>query len=190
MLECRQHCCRSRMRWFGERTKEKICPECREEFPETNFRCCRSLVNLTAKLRKLNLTVKEKQRKPRCEKHEEELKPFCENDKELICLVCRDSREHKEHRCLPVKELVQIYEDQRKSSLDSLTEKKSAYLEMELNQKLKISEVKEQASSLQTHITAEVTKMHQFLADKEQRFLRDLREEEERIVEPMVKNLR
>ncbi|GCC46692.1 hypothetical protein chiPu_0030935, partial [Chiloscyllium punctatum] len=34
------------------------------------------------------------------------------------------------------------------------------------------------------------TKMHQILTEKEQRSLRDLREEEERIVEPMEKNLR
>ncbi|XP_060707256.1 E3 ubiquitin-protein ligase TRIM69-like [Hemiscyllium ocellatum] len=32
--------------------------------------------------------------------------------------------------------------------------------------------------------------MHQILTEKEQRLLRDLREEEERIVEPMEKNLR
>ncbi|GCC21512.1 hypothetical protein chiPu_0019984 [Chiloscyllium punctatum] len=82
------------------------------------------------------------------------------------------------------------WEDQLKSSLDILTEKKSAVQQTELTQKRKISEVREQASSLQTHITSEFTKMHQILTEKEQRLLRDLREEEERVVEPMEKNLR
>ncbi|XP_038671492.1 nuclear factor 7, ovary-like isoform X2 [Scyliorhinus canicula] len=49
---------------------------------------------------------------------------------------------------------------------------------------------KEQSSSLQTHITSEFSKMHQILTEKEQRLLRDLREEEERILEPMERNLR
>eukprot|EP00061_Rhincodon_typus_P013283 g39562.t1 len=49
---------------------------------------------------------------------------------------------------------------------------------------------KEQASSLQTHIISEFVKMHQILDEKEQRLLRDLREEEKRILEPMEKNLR
>ncbi|XP_060707190.1 zinc-binding protein A33-like [Hemiscyllium ocellatum] len=82
------------------------------------------------------------------------------------------------------------FQDKLKSSVDSLTEKKSAVLQTELTQKRKISEVREQASSLRTHITSEFTKMHQILTEKEQRLLRDLREEEERIVEPMEKNLR
>ncbi|GCC38312.1 hypothetical protein chiPu_0016826 [Chiloscyllium punctatum] len=77
-----------------------------------------------------------------------------------------------------------------KSSLDSLTEKKSAVLQTELNQKQQISEVKEQASSLQTHITSEFTKMHQILTEKEQRLLRDLRKEEERVVKAMKESLR
>ncbi|XP_020376605.2 zinc-binding protein A33-like isoform X2 [Rhincodon typus] len=47
---------------------------------------------------------------------------------------------------------------------------------------------KEQASSLQTRITSEFAKMHQILTEKEQRLLRDLREEEERVMEPMEKN--
>ncbi|XP_060707195.1 zinc-binding protein A33-like [Hemiscyllium ocellatum] len=59
---------------------------------------------------------------------------------------------------------------------------------IQINEGLKI--YKEQASSLQTHITSEFTKMHQILTEKEQRLLRDLREEEERIVEPMEKTLR
>uniref|UniRef100_UPI00398F5066 uncharacterized protein isoform X1 n=1 Tax=Pristiophorus japonicus TaxID=55135 RepID=UPI00398F5066 len=51
-------------------------------------------------------------------------------------------------------------------------------------------EVQEQSSSLQTHITSEFAKMHQILTEKEQRLIRDLREQEGKIVEKMEKNLR
>ncbi|XP_072406140.1 zinc-binding protein A33-like [Chiloscyllium punctatum] len=189
-LDCGHNFCRSCITQSWEKKEANSCPECREEFPERNLRVNRALANLAEEYRKLKLDPKEKESKPHCEKHQEDLKLFCETDKKLICLICRDSREHREHRFLPINEAVEIYKNKLKSSLDSLTEKKSSVLQTELTQKRKISEVREQASSLQTHITSEFTKMHQILTEKEQRLLRDLREEEERVVEPMEKNLR
>ncbi|XP_072406084.1 zinc-binding protein A33-like [Chiloscyllium punctatum] len=189
-LECGHNFCRSCITQSWEKKEINSCPECREEFPERNLRVNRALANLAEEARKLKLDPKEKESKPHCEKHQEDLKLFCETDKKLICVICRDSREHREHRFLPINEAVEIYKDQLKSSLDSLTEKKSGVLQTELTQKRKISEVREQASSLQTHITSEFTKIYKVLTEKEQRLLRDLREEEERIVETMEKNLR
>ncbi|XP_041068426.1 zinc-binding protein A33-like [Carcharodon carcharias] len=188
--DCGHNFCRSCITQCWEKKQLNSCPECREEFPERNLRVNRALANLAEKARKLKLDPKEKESKLHCEEHQEELKLFCETDKKLICVICRDSRKHREHRFLPIKEAVEIYKDQLKSSLDSLTQKKSAVLETEQKQKRKISEVREQSSSLQTHITSEFTKMHQILTEKEQRLLRDLREEEERILEIMEKNLR
>ncbi|GCC49215.1 hypothetical protein chiPu_0033599, partial [Chiloscyllium punctatum] len=106
-------------------------------------------------------------------------------DRKVICVMCVTAPEHREHRFIEIKEGVKVYKAKLKSALHSLTEKKSAVLQTELTQKRKISEVREQASSLQTLITSEFTKMHQILTEKEQRLLRDLREEEERNVEPM-----
>ncbi|XP_041068425.1 zinc-binding protein A33-like isoform X3 [Carcharodon carcharias] len=189
-LDCGHNFCRSCITRCWEKKEINSCPECREEFPERNLRVNRALANLAEKTRKLKLDPKEKKSKLHCEEHQEELKLFCETDKKLICVICRDSRKHREHRFLPIKEAVEIYKDQLKSSLDSLTQKKSAVQETEQKQKRKISEVREQSSNLQSHITSEFTKMHQILTEKEQRLLRDLREEEEKILERMEKNLR
>ncbi|XP_078073448.1 zinc-binding protein A33-like isoform X1 [Mustelus asterias] len=189
-LDCGHNFCRSCITQCWEKKEINPCPECREEFPERNLRINRALANLAEKTRQLKLNPKEKESKLHCEKHQEELKLFCETDKKLICYTCVVSREHREHRFLPFDEAVEIYKDQLKSSLVSLTEKKSVVLETEQKQKGKISEVREQSSSLQTHITSEFTKMHQILTEKEQRLLKDLREEEERILKPMERNLR
>ncbi|XP_072406104.1 LOW QUALITY PROTEIN: zinc-binding protein A33-like [Chiloscyllium punctatum] len=189
ILECGHNFCRSCITQSWEKKEANSCPQCRQEFPERNLRVNRALANLAEEARKLKLDPKEKESKPHCEKHQEDLKLFCETDKKLICVFCVTA-EHREHRFLPINEAFEIYKNKLKSSLDSLTEKKSSVLQTELTQKRKISEVREQASSLQTHSTSEFTKMHQILTEKEQRFLRDLREEEERIVEPMEKNLR
>ncbi|XP_038671645.1 zinc-binding protein A33-like [Scyliorhinus canicula] len=187
-LECGHNFCRSCITQCWE--KERIsCPDCRQEFPERNLTGSWALVNLAEKARKLKLNGKEKESKLHCEEHQEELKLFCETDKKLICLICRDSRKHKSHNFLPILEAVEIYKDGVKSSLDSLTQKKSTVLEMEQQQKQKISQIRKQSVSLQSHITSEFTKMHQILTEIEQRFIRDLREEEEKILKPMEENL-
>ncbi|XP_038671484.1 zinc-binding protein A33-like [Scyliorhinus canicula] len=189
ILDCGHNFCHPCISQCWEKMEINCCPECREEFPERILRINRALGNLAEKTRKLKLNPKEMESKLHCEEHQEELKLFCETDKKLICLICRDSREHREHRFLPIKEAAEIYKNQLKSSLDFLTVKKSAVVETERKQKGKISKVREQSSSLQTYITSEFSKMHQILTEKEQRLLRDLREEEEMVLESMERNL-
>ncbi|XP_060707201.1 zinc-binding protein A33-like [Hemiscyllium ocellatum] len=190
ILDCGHNVCRSCISQSWEKKDINSCPQCREVFPERNLRVNRPLGNLAEVARKLKLDPTETKSKPHCKKHQRELELFCETDRKLVCVMCVTAPKHREHRFIQIKEGLKIYKAKLKSALDSLTEKKSVVQETELTQKRKISEVREQASRLQTHIISEFTKMHQILTEKEQRLLRDLREEEERIVEPMEKNLR
>ncbi|XP_059813986.1 zinc-binding protein A33-like [Hypanus sabinus] len=189
-LECGHNFCRSCITQCWEREQRNSCPECREEFADRTLRVNRALANLAEKARNLNLNPKVKENKCHCEEHEEELKLFCETDKTLICLICRDAQEHREHRFKPIKEAVKIYKDQIKSSLDSLTKKKSDFQEKEQQQKEKISGVRKQSHSVQTHVTSEFAELRQIITEKEQNLLRDLRKEETRILNSMEKNLR
>ncbi|XP_072891080.1 zinc-binding protein A33-like isoform X2 [Hemitrygon akajei] len=189
ILACGHYFCRSCITRCWEREERSSCPECREEFADRTLRASRALANLSEKARKLNLNPKEKENKLYCEEHEEELKLFCENDKKLLCVICRDTREHREHRFLPIKEAVEVYRERVKSALDSLTEKKCELEDMEREQKEKISGVREQSHSVQSHITSQFAELRRIITEKEQHTLRDLREEEERILNPMEKNL-
>ncbi|XP_059826930.1 zinc-binding protein A33-like [Hypanus sabinus] len=190
ILECGHNFCRSCIIQCWERQERNSCPECREEIADRTLKVNRALANLSQKARKLNLNPKEKESKLHCEEHEEELKLFCETDKTLICVICATAREHKSHNFMPVKEAVQVYKDRVKSSFDSLTKNKADFEEMEQQQKEKISGVRKQSHILQSHVTSQFAELHQILTEKEQRILRDLREEEERILNPMEKNLR
>ncbi|XP_042201523.1 zinc-binding protein A33-like [Callorhinchus milii] len=80
--------------------------------------------------------------------------------------------------------------DKVKSFLDSLTERKETALQAEAKQREKISQLKEQVKSLQSHVTGEFAKMHRSLTDIEQRVVRDLRQREEEILKRMETNLR
>ncbi|GCB72596.1 zinc-binding protein A33-like [Scyliorhinus torazame] len=190
ILECGHNFCRSCITGYWSQNRTYTCPECRSKMRERTLRANRALANLAEKARNLKLCSKEKDSKLHCEKHGEELKLFCETDKKLICYICRDSRQHKSHNFLPIDEAAEMYRDQLRPFLELATWRKGSVQDTECRQKELISEFKEQSSSLQTHITSEFNKMHQILTEKEQRLLRDLGEEEERIVKIMEKNLR
>ncbi|XP_062904122.1 zinc-binding protein A33-like isoform X2 [Mobula hypostoma] len=190
MLECGHNFCRSCITQCWERQERNPCPECREDIADRTLKVNRALANLSEKARKLNMNPQEKESKLYCEEHEEELKLFCETDKTLICLICATAREHKSHNFMPVKEAVQDYKDRVKSSLDSLTKNKTDFEKMEQQQKKKISGVREQSHILQSHVTSQFAELHQILTEKERHILKDLGEEEERILNPMEKNLR
>ncbi|XP_062894609.1 zinc-binding protein A33-like [Mobula hypostoma] len=190
ILVCGHNFCRSCITRCWEREERNSCPECREVIVDRTLRANRALANLAEKARNINLSPKDKESKLHCEEHEEELKLFCETDKTLICLICAVAQEHREHRFMPIKEAVTLYKDQLKSSLDSLTKKKSDFQEKEQQQKEKISGVREQSHSVQTHITSQFAELRQIITEKEQSFLRDLREAEAWILNPMQRNLR
>ncbi|XP_072094312.1 zinc-binding protein A33-like [Mobula birostris] len=190
ILECGHNFCRSCITRCWEREVRNSCPECREVFANRTLRANRALANLVEKVRNVKLNPKRKESKLHCEEHEEELKLFCETDKTLICVICAVAQEHREHRFLPIQEAVKIYMDQLKSSLDSLTMKKSDFQEKEKQQKEKISGVRALSHSVQSHITSQFAELRQIITEKEQSLLRDLREEEARIINEMEKNLR
>ncbi|XP_072881165.1 nuclear factor 7, brain-like isoform X4 [Hemitrygon akajei] len=157
-LECGHNFWCSCIARCWEREERNSCPECREVFADPTLRVNRALGNLAEKARNINLNPKGKESKLHCEEHEEELKLFCETDRTLICVVCREAEEHREHRFMPMKEAVKIY--------------------------------KAQSDSVQTHIASQFDELRQIITEKEQSLLRDLRGEEERILNPMEINLR
>ncbi|XP_072892962.1 nuclear factor 7, brain-like [Hemitrygon akajei] len=140
--ECGHNFCRSCITRCWEKEERNTCPQCKEEFADRTLRVNRALASLSEKFQGLTLIPKEKEIKFYCEEHEEELKLFCEADKKLICVMCAAAQEHREHRFLSIQEAVKIYKDRIKSSLGSLTKKKSDFEKMEQQQKEKISGVR------------------------------------------------
>uniref|UniRef100_UPI00398EE3E0 nuclear factor 7, ovary-like n=1 Tax=Pristiophorus japonicus TaxID=55135 RepID=UPI00398EE3E0 len=193
ILECGHNFCRSCITQCWEKKETNSCPECREEFPEINLRDNRALATLTEKTQKLTMNPEEKKCKPSSEELQKKLTQFSETDKKLICLRClvaTEGRSHKTHNFMPIDKAAQMYRDKLTLSLESATKRKDSALDTALRQKQQISGVRKQSSSLQTHITSEFAKMHQILAEKEQRLISDLREQEVKILKSMEENVR
>uniref|UniRef100_A0A4W3IWP2 RING-type E3 ubiquitin transferase n=1 Tax=Callorhinchus milii TaxID=7868 RepID=A0A4W3IWP2_CALMI len=178
ILECSHSFCRSCITRCWEKPGPSSCPMCQETFLERNLRTNRALGNLSEKAREMNLDSKDMRIKHCCEKHQKELKLFCETDKKLICSICRDAQEHRDHSFLPIDEAVEIYK--------VTTTRLHLYCAFHVGRMFQ----GEQAENLQNHITAQFAKMHQSLTDREQREIRELRQREEEILHRMEKNLR
>uniref|UniRef100_A0A4W3GTL0 Uncharacterized protein n=1 Tax=Callorhinchus milii TaxID=7868 RepID=A0A4W3GTL0_CALMI len=170
-LDCGHNFCRSCISQSWENRESKACPECRTVFANSNMRGNWALARLAEKARRLNISPVKTERKLHCEEHQEELKLFCETDKKLMCVICRDAREHRHHSFIPVAESIGR----------SLIQFSVSLIKIFLT---------EQADILQNHITAEFAKMHQSLTDREQREIRELRQREEEVLHRMEKNLR
>ncbi|XP_078271776.1 zinc-binding protein A33-like [Rhinoraja longicauda] len=190
ILECGHNYCRSCITQSWGREERISCPECREEFADRSLKVNRALARLSEKARALSLNTEEKGSTLFCEEHQEEMKLFCENDKKLICVICRDALEHRNHSFQPIKEAVDIYKARVKSAIESVTKNKSDIEEIEQQQLRKISKVREESHSLQSHVTSQFAELHQIITEKEKYFLKDIREDEERILNLMEKNLR
>ncbi|XP_070273020.1 E3 ubiquitin-protein ligase TRIM41 isoform X2 [Myotis yumanensis] len=88
------------------------CPQCRKSFPRRSFRPNLQLANMVQVIRQMHPAPGRGGRGGEqgvCPKHQEALKLFCEVDEEAICVVCRESRSHKQHSVVPLEEVVQEY---------------------------------------------------------------------------------
>ncbi|XP_035937072.1 E3 ubiquitin-protein ligase TRIM52 isoform X1 [Halichoerus grypus] len=95
--------------------RQFTCPQCRKSFTRRSFRPNLQLANMVQIIRQMCPTPYRGSwgnDQGICSKHQEALKLFCEVDKEAICVVCRESRSHKQHSVVPLEEVVQEYKVQ------------------------------------------------------------------------------
>ncbi|KAB0385834.1 hypothetical protein FD755_000790 [Muntiacus reevesi] len=92
--------------------RQFTCPQCRKSFKRRSFRPNLQLANMVQIIRQMCPTSNRESRvndQGICSKHQEALKLYCEVDKEAICVICRESRSHKQHSVVPLDEVVHEY---------------------------------------------------------------------------------
>ncbi|NWQ84397.1 TRI41 ligase, partial [Columbina picui] len=98
-----------------------------------------------------------------CERHQEPLKLFCEVDEEAICVVCRESRGHKQHSVVPLEEVLQEYRNKLQRHLEPLKQKLDAVLKQKSHEEAKITELKEQMRQELQELQSELEALQRFL---------------------------
>ncbi|KAG1949101.1 tripartite motif-containing protein 35-like [Pimephales promelas] len=124
-----------------------------------------------------------------CSLHSEKLKLFCLEDKQPVCLVCRDSKQHDNHKFRPISEVVSSYKEEFNTALKSLQEKLKHNTTMKAEFEKTVQHIKAQAEHTERQIKQQFETLHQFLRDEEEATVTALREEEEQKKQMMKEKL-
>nr|XP_055037207.1 E3 ubiquitin-protein ligase TRIM39-like isoform X2 [Misgurnus anguillicaudatus] len=175
VLSCSHSICKDCIQRFWESKGFQECPVCRK-------RSLRDEPPINLALKKLCETfLKERSQRSSsvCHLHDEKLKLFCLDDQQPVCLVCRDSRTHNNHKFCPVDEAVIDNKEKLKTELKSLQEKLTIFEESKKTLDKTAEHIKIQAERTEKQIHEEFEKLHQLLHDEESVRITALREEEE-----------
>ncbi|NXV85818.1 TRI39 ligase, partial [Calonectris borealis] len=169
------------------------CPQCRASCHRSGFRPNRQLANIVESIRQLGLRggpgTEPEPGTPLCAQHDERLKLFCEEDEEAICVVCRESLQHRSHTVYPIEEAAQVYKVKLQKSLEHLLKEVEDIKKHESAERMKTQECKETVKKKRERIVSEFGKLHRLLADEEKLLLQKLEEEEKRILLMINENL-
>ncbi|KAM5217512.1 E3 ubiquitin-protein ligase TRIM41 isoform 3-T4 [Hipposideros larvatus] len=155
------------------------CPQCRKSFPRRSFRPNLQLANMVQVIRQMHPAPSRGNRGNEqgvCPKHQEALKLFCEVDEEAICVVCRESRSHKQHSVVPLEEVVQEYKAKLQGHVEPLRKHLEAVQKMKAKEERRVTELKSQMKSELAAVASEFGRLTRFLAEEQAGLERRLRE--------------
>ncbi|XP_047438460.1 nuclear factor 7, brain-like [Mugil cephalus] len=176
LLSCSHSFCKVCLKnWWRDKPTQE-CPVCKR-------RSSRDDPPLNLVLRNLceSFLQERDQRSPEalCSLHSEKLRLFCLDHQQPVCLVCRDSEKHSNHRFRPIEEAAPQHKKNLQETLELLKEKLKVYEEVKVKFDATEKHIKVQARHTERQIKEQFKKLHQFLAEEEEARMAALREEEE-----------
>ncbi|XP_067304673.1 zinc-binding protein A33-like [Pseudorasbora parva] len=171
LLGCGHSLCKSCTQHYWAAKGSRECPLCRKicaRNPPFNL----SLKNLIQTFLDSRGPLEEL-----CETHRERLCLFCLHDEQLVCLVCRESLEHKTHTCRPVSELAEERKRHFRKELSLLTRKEKMIQRARYEYNHQTEHISHQARHTENAIRENFRHLHQRLHDEEKAMLTALNEE-------------
>uniref|UniRef100_A0ACB8EG93 Uncharacterized protein n=1 Tax=Sphaerodactylus townsendi TaxID=933632 RepID=A0ACB8EG93_9SAUR len=111
-----------------------------------------------------------------CQKHQEPLKLFCKADETLICVVCDQSQEHKDHEIIPVEEASQEFKDQFCDCVEMLQKKRKEILACKASILEESNHLLKQTKGERQKTATKFRQLHKFLDQQENLFLAQVKE--------------
>ncbi|XP_035008698.2 nuclear factor 7, ovary-like [Hippoglossus stenolepis] len=179
VLTCSHSFCKAcLLRWWrGTPTQE--CPVCKRRSSRSDPPRNLALMNLCE-----SFLLEREQRasagsESLCSLHAEKLKLFCLDHQQPVCLICRDSKTHNNHRFRPIHEFAQEFKKELWNSLRPLQEKLKQLEQVKGNWDQTAQHIQVQARHTEKQIQEQFEKLRQFLKEEEEARITALREEEE-----------
>ncbi|XP_065420235.1 tripartite motif-containing protein 10-like [Chrysemys picta bellii] len=179
ILKCGHNFCRACITRYCESVdaidispRSYPCPRCREVFREGELHPNPHLRNIVDIAKK----IPEPRGRRACKEHGKLLKLFCEVDGTPICLDCRESPTHKDHRVAPADEAAFDYKSQIQFHLDILKKEREVILSFKLSGENTSQELLKQLETEKQKIVSEFQQVRQFLEEQEQLLLAQLEE--------------
>ncbi|KAI4796081.1 hypothetical protein KUCAC02_029465 [Chaenocephalus aceratus] len=176
VLSCSHSFCKACLKsWFREKPTRE-CPVCQRRSSRGEPPCNLALKNLCE-----SFLQERGQRPPEalCSLHSEKLKLFCLDHQQPVCVVCRDSEKHSDHRFRPIDEAARQHKKKLQEALQPFKEKLETFEEVKVKFDQTAGHLQVQARRTETQIKKQFKKLHRFLEEEEEARLAALREEEE-----------
>uniref|UniRef100_A0A670HQD0 Uncharacterized protein n=1 Tax=Podarcis muralis TaxID=64176 RepID=A0A670HQD0_PODMU len=182
--ECGHNFCRSCLVLFwGESEAEASCPQCRERVQRRSLVSNRQLANVAEIVKNLSLQEgKEEGGKGGvCEKHQEPLKLFCKVHETPICVVCDKSKEHENHKVIPLEEASEEYKGEICRHLEILRKEREEILAYQADLDKESKDLLKLTETERLKIVEKFRELRQFLKEQEKRLLNHMEEVEKEI---------
>ncbi|KAM9757998.1 uncharacterized protein ACNS7B_005121 [Menidia menidia] len=179
LLLCSHSFCKDCLqRWWSEKQIHK-CPLCQSLCSIKHLPSNLALKNLCE-----SFLLKSAQKVPAgpdllCPLHNEKLKLFCLDHQQPLCVVCRDSKAHNNHRFRPVDEAAEDHREELLKSLKPLKDKLAVLKKVKGNFEQTAKHIKEKAETTKSKIKKQFHRLHQFLKEEEEARIAAVSQEEE-----------
>ncbi|CAI5687263.1 zinc-binding protein A33-like [Oreochromis niloticus] len=179
VLSCSHSFCKSCLQtWWGDKTVHE-CPLCKRKSsrsdPTRNLALAKACKAFQMERDQRVSAVSE----ALCCLHSEKFKLFCLDHQLPVCLICRDSKMHTNHRFRPIQEFAQEQKKGLQKFLKPLHEKLKVFEQIKEKCDKTAEHIKVQARHTERQIKEHFKRMHQFLQEEEEARITALREEEE-----------
>ncbi|XP_074493367.1 nuclear factor 7, brain-like [Sebastes fasciatus] len=176
VLSCSHSFCKDCLKNWWRKKQTRECPICKTISSTSEPPLNRALKNLCE-----DFLQERDQRASEalCSLHSEKLKLFCLDHQQPVCVVCRDSEKHTNHRFRPIDEAARQHKKELQETLEPLKEKLKVFEQVKVKSDQTAKHMKVQARRTERKIKEQFKKLHQFLEEEEEARISALREEEE-----------
>lgn len=176
LLRCSHSVCNNCVQQWWAVKQKRECPVCRTK-------CSKAAPPRNLVLKNLcEAFLLELESGAYCRLHAEKLKLYCLDHRTPVCVECRCSTDHQNHKFTPVEEAAALGRHSLKETLETLREKLEPINEMKVNFEKTCEVIKAQAMETETEIKAQFKLLHAFLHKEEMDRIYELKKEEEQKV--------